>query len=338
MSKQAAVSDLAIGALDPSVASTNVGDRIIMEACQREIEAARPRDQCIHFSALDTLTLYSLREQRRSIKWNVLCGTNCLSSHMLLRSGWGVNLLTAPLFRPVTTMGVGWGSYQGRPDLYTRVLLRKLLGVAGVLSVRDAYTQKKMHECGLSNVMNTGCPTIWGLDEAHCLRIPRTRAAEVVYTLTSYAPNAQHDLQAIRHLTKAYSAVHIWFQGTGDPRYFKTLLPEIRTFMDPDRINVVPPVLGAYDALLETRDLDYVGTRLHGGIRAMQRGKRALILAVDNRAMEMGRDFNLPVIPRDRVGELPGLIIEERATDVRLPSAAIEAFRAFLRTDWCSTR
>ena len=39
------------------------------------------------------------------------------------------------------------------------------------------------------------------------------------------------------------------------------------------------------DALIQDTECDYIGTRLHGGIRALQHGRRSLILSVDNRAV-----------------------------------------------------
>jgi polysaccharide pyruvyl transferase WcaK-like protein len=52
---------------------------------------------------------------------------------------------------------------------------------------------------------------------------------------------------------------------------------------------------------LKREDVDCVGTRLHAGIRALQRKRRAIILGVDNRAEEMGHDFDLPVVARGKV-------------------------------------
>ena len=45
-------------------------------------------------------------------------------------------------------------------------------------------------------------------------------------------------------------------------------------------------------------ELDYVGTRLHAYIRAVQHGKRAINIVVDDRGKEMGRDFNLTIVRR----------------------------------------
>lgn len=48
-------------------------------------------------------------------------------------------------------------------------------------------------------------------------------------------------------------------------------------------------------------DIDYVGTRLHGKIRVLNREKRAIILAVDNRAIEIANDTALPVVRREDI-------------------------------------
>lgn len=53
-----------------------------------------------------------------------------------------------------------------------------------------------------------------------------------------------------------------------------------------------------YDEVLK-EDVDYIGTRLHGGIKALNAGRRSLIIAVDNRAIEISKDTGLPVIGRD---------------------------------------
>ena len=68
----------------------------------------------------------------------------------------------------------------------------------------------------------------------------------------------------------------------------------------------------------------YVGTRLHAGIHAMNRKVRSVILAVDNRAIEMGRDFNLPVIRREELEEkLQERIYGSWNTQIKIPVDSI---------------
>ncbi|MBO5140007.1 MAG: hypothetical protein J6B76_05055, partial [Peptococcaceae bacterium] len=78
--------------------------------------------------------------------------------------------------------------------------------------------------------------------------------------------------------------------------------------------------------------VDYVGTRLYAGIHALNHKVRSIILAVDNRATEMGRDVNLPVIQRSEIAKtLENKINSEFATDIQIKQDNIESFKAQFR-------
>ncbi len=66
------------------------------------------------------------------------------------------------------------------------------------------------------------------------------------------------------------------------------------------RVRVVAPSVSAFGAVLDT-GVDYVGNRLHGGIFALQRGCRAIIISIDYRAREMGKDYSLRLVERDAI-------------------------------------
>lgn len=128
--------------------------------------------------------------------------------------------------------------------------------------------------------------------EALC-RDSAHKGDEVVMTLTDYSQEAQVDRQLLEVLKRSYRRVYLWCQGSGDYEYYTSIA-------NLNEVKMIPPGLRAYDDLLNDRSvsLDYVGTRLHGGIRALQHKRRTLIIGVDHRALEKGRDFNLPVLKR----------------------------------------
>ena len=64
---------------------------------------------------------------------------------------------------------------------------------------------------------------------------------------------------------------------------------------------MVPSTLADYDTVLKQSDLDYVGTRLHAGIRALSKGHRSLIISIDNRAECISADTGLPILRREDV-------------------------------------
>lgn len=320
-----------IGIFNTSVGSGNLGDHIIMDSISNEMSTLINRRQQIHFSSHDAHLYNALKLQKRVV-FNLLCGTNCLSSRMWYRPSWAVNLATADFLQPTITLGVGWGAYQDKPDTYTRKLLNKVLLSDGFLSVRDDYTKQKLESAGFDNVLNTACLTMWGLTKARCKDIREskvTKSRKVVYTLTDYAADFELDFLSIKILLENYEEVFIWMQGSKDFSYFKELVKREASFFSKHKhaIKLVPPVLSTYDHLLESGDIDYVGTRLHGGIRALQKGIRTIIIGVDNRALEKKKDFNLPVINREAIEGLTSLIHNKYDLNINLPCKNIEKFK-----------
>jgi len=216
-------------------------------------------------------------------------------------------------------MGVGWRDYMGKPDMYTRLILRRMMASPYMHSVRDSYTLAKLTFAG-GKVINTACPTMWSLTEEHCAKIPLSKGDSVVTTLTYYNPDPVHDSILLTTLKRNYERVYFWPQQSEDDAYFKSL--------GIDGIRSIRPSLKAYDEVLLNEDCDFIGTRLHGGIRALQKGRRCLIIGIDNRAAEISKDSDLPVLPRSRSAELVNWIYGEEPTRVKLPLTAIAEWSA----------
>jgi polysaccharide pyruvyl transferase WcaK-like protein len=169
---------------------------------------------------------------------------------------------------------------------------------------------------------------MWSLTPDFCGRIPAEKGEDVVMTLTDYSPDPERDRQLIDLLTRAYRRVYFWCQGSSDCAYLSSL--ERRC-----AVEVIGANLGAYDGLLGNRSLslDYVGTRLHGGIRALQHGRRALIIGVDHRAGEKQHDFNLPVVSRYLAADaLERSIRSPIFCDICLPNEHIRRWKQQFRS------
>ena len=136
------------------------------------------------------------------------------------------------------------------------------------------------------------------------------------------------DKALIKVLVKNYKKVYFWIQGSDDLEYFKSL-------HSGENIEIIPPTLEAYDRILENvNSLDYIGTRLHAGIRALQKKVRTIIVGIDNRAIEKSKDINLKIILRDDIEDKLELMLkEEFKTDIRLPIASIEKWKNQFETD-----
>jgi polysaccharide pyruvyl transferase WcaK-like protein len=308
-----------VALLDTAAGSTNLGDRIIMDSVWPQIAELFPGAMVLTIASHEPMSRRGRRFAREAT-WTIAGGTSLLSSRMWFRASWRLTPLDAPAL-DITLLGAGWHQYQRAPGPYSRRLLRRVLSGDGLHSVRDEYTRGMLSSIGVTNTVNTGCPTLWGLSPAHCARVPRTKARDVVATVNSYRglnrPAA--DRRLLQALKARYERVFVWIQTHTDYDYARSLQ---------DGLEFVNPSVAALDALLESDlDLDYVGTRLHAGIRALQKGRRSLIVEIDNRAREMGSDFGLPTVARTDFEQLERMIEEDLHLNVSLPQAEIDRWK-----------
>ena len=310
---------------DTSVSSKNIGDQIIMESMRPLLRYVFPKSIFVNVPTHEYTGTEALKLIDKS-EYSFVCGTNLLASHVNDYKQWKLQGTDAFMLSDLTLMGVGWWQYQDPPNAYTQFLYRRILSDATLHSVRDGYTKKQLALAGITNVINTCCPTTWWLTPKHLETIPKEKRDTVVFTFTDYARNPQADSAIIEELTKRYSEVYCWLQGANDYEYAQSIAST--------SVKYIAPTLEAYAEFLAATDCDYVGTRLHGGIRALQAGRRALILAVDNRASEISFDIGLPVVARDNLEDLRRHLDNGWDLDIHVPYADINAWiRQFGHSD-----
>lgn len=301
--------------------SANLGDEIITSYCSEHLRGLFPN------SLVNRIPTQMKLDKRCSAVINrselaIVCGTNLIASNMRTRKQWNVDLSDIKLKTKFILCGVGWWQYQDSPDLYTKFLFKHILSKDYNHSVRDEYTKRKLNEAGIFNVINTGCPTMWNLTPEFVSKIPKHKSDKVVMTLTDYKKNEQADKNLIDILRQTYKTRYIWIQNDEDYDYFKSLT-------NTEDFIIIPPTLNDYDTILKNNDIDYVGTRLHGGIRALNYGRRSIIIAVDNRAKEIQNDTGLPVVERNEIQEkLLDTIMSDWKTNIIIPKENIAAWKS----------
>ena len=304
--------------IDTSLAASNIGDAIIMDAVRYELSDLLSHVRTFTIASHERMTRLS-RSLIRQSDFAILGGTNALSSRMWFRSTWKLSFIDGLLCGRVVLMGCGWYQFQRGPDPYSRWLLRRILSREHVHSVRDSYTKKMLHSIGINNVVNTGCPTLWRLTSEGCRRITIEKGDCVLTSLNTYFPNKKLDGALLKTLRQHYSKVYFWIQNPADYAYAQQF--------DVDVIFLNPTLAALDDFLASQPGLDYVGNRLHAGIRALQHGIRTLIVEVDNRASMMGADFGLPTVERDDFGRIAGWIRRSSQIELRLPRSTIEDWK-----------
>jgi polysaccharide pyruvyl transferase WcaK-like protein len=291
-----------IGLFDPSLKnnfgqqSTNSGDAIISDAVVEIISNVFHLYDLFRVSTHCSPSIKIVKELNHCDHVFV-GGSNLLSSDIATYNQWKLNnSFLAQLLYPNKRnilLGVGWWQYQDYITPATCKYYRKHLNHKNLHSVRDSYTRDKMQLMGFDNVINTSCPTLWNLHNKETNR-KKMNINDCIFTLTDYAPNPDSDTVLIETILNSFSG-HIYFfvQGTQDEEYLKSL-----SIFNKNRYKFhLIYTLQEFNEILKT-DIVFIGTRLHGGARALQLNVETIILEVDNRSTEIRKDINLPSIDR----------------------------------------
>ena len=305
-----------ITVIDTSFGTWNLGDEIIMRAVDDVIHEIFPDARVFRLpshEALSRRSYYFLRQSDLCL----IGGTNILAS-----KGWRLRWCDSIFLTNGICFGVAWGGLRSRPSLKDRILLRRVLDGGQIHSVRDRFTKNLLDQIGVVSV-STSCPTMWTLTPEHCADVPQGKARDALFTLTAYRREPSADRTMIEILKRHYRALHFFPQMHGDYEYFRDLNIE--------GVRVIAPNLRSYDQFLANEDVDYVGSRLHGGIRALQFKKRTLVIGIDGRSAEIANDTGFPVLRREEIRQLETWVNDYVSTRINLPTHNIASWKANLR-------
>ena len=316
----------------PDIGTNNLGDVWIYQRIEQELHSIFPEYFFYSIPTKDYLDRF--KRYTKKSHFVFAAGSNMISSrmHFPYTKQWKLKLRNTLFINELILVGVGWRGYENLPNTYTRFLLKKLLSKRFIHSVRDSYTESKLRAIGINNVSNTGCPTMWLLDSEFVSGIPTTKAKNVVITLceSKYA-DEQIDKKMIEIIKDNYNKIFFWPQAEPDIDYLQTLISD---FDWKDQITILSPHLQSYKDLLNSDlSLDSIGSRLHGGILALNHKRRAIIVGIDNRALEIAKDTGLNVIPHTQVlNRLKQEIHSDVQISIKMPFENIERWKAQFST------
>lgn len=314
--------------LNPAIGTDNIGDYIIHECVCKEmaqiLRQAFVREIPTQMPAFHSYAIWKNSfavQNYASCDYKFIGGSNILAKDMRTHyPQWNVNIFNCKPLANSVCIGVGAGAGE-HTDAYTTHLYRKILSHSYYHSVRDERSKRYVEDVLGLKAINTGCVTMWALTPDFCAQIPAQKADNVVFTLTARAKADPRDQLLIDTLKREYDRVSFWIQGDKDEAYFNM-------FSNTDGIEVIPPHKAAYEAVLLRDNIEYVGTRLHGGIYALRHKKRAIIISIDERAKGISADTGLITIEKDALDELPSLINSEFETRLNIPFNEIARWKA----------
>lgn len=312
--------------LSPNIASDNKGDDIIMECVRKELGFVLNEnfvyDMPTHLPAFSSFSVWrnSLAVQNYSnCDWKFAGGSNLLVKDLKTHyPQWNIHPFNSKPLQGTILVGVGAGAGD-YTNKYTTKLYRKVLNHEYYHSVRDERSKEYVESLGLKAI-NTGCVTMWKLTPTFCREIPTSKADNVVFTLTGRNEPDPLDQKLINILLENYAHVSFWIQGDKDAAY-------LHMFENIEDIEIIPPSKDAYDKVLSRENIEYIGTRLHGGIYALRHKKRAIIISIDERASSISKDTGLLTIEKTNIDGIRSLINSEFETKLNLPFDEIERWK-----------
>lgn len=279
--------------------TNNLGDEIIEESCKEFLETLNIYNNI--FSSHKRFSPLKFSSYRKFKYW-IIGGSNILGNRKYRPGQLPFGLITTIVYRPQLLMlGCGWIDESERVDLYSRLKIKLLYPKNFPHSVRDSKTKNLLESIGYKNIYNTSCPTIWNLPSNINSLLPSKKSSACVFTLTDYRKDYKRDNELIRIICSNYDEIYFWPQGSLDTQYLSELVAKNNLSNQFKNIRIIPRDLKSFDKLLEEKKIDYIGTRLHGGIRALQNYKRTIIIAIDNRASGIGKDNNLCILDRKKI-------------------------------------
>ena len=312
---------------DTSAGSLNMGDYIIVESIEKELGKILYQDFLAKYPTHTPVSHFYQNVKRsgaikyfESAKYKFIAGTNILNYNMILPwNNWNVNIFNKRPYNNSILVGVGMNPNSKRINLYTKLLYKSILSRKYIHSCRDERTTNFLKSIGFKAI-NTGCATMWSLTDEHCRKIPKKKTNKVIFTLTDYCKDIEKDQELINILNENYDEIYFWIQGSNDVDY-------LRELKNIENIKIVSSNLRDYDNILGNGDIDFIGTRLHAGIYAMQHGCRTIIISVDNRTRDIKENYNLPCVERKNMEELRKMINSEFETKINIDTNNIKKWK-----------
>ena len=142
--------------------SPNRGDGIISRASKTQLRGLFPYHNIVEISSHNYPRISDIKKFILADHIFV-GGSNLLWFRIFPSASWKLGIVYLIFARKVNLLGVGWGSYEIKPNWWGRIVCRIILNKSGFHSVRDDYTKEMLNKLEIYNVLNTGCHTTWNL-------------------------------------------------------------------------------------------------------------------------------------------------------------------------------
>ena len=291
--------------LDPSIRedgknSKNLGDLIIYDSVIQVLEKIFPeKAELIRISTHIPFSKKSIDIIKKS-KYVFVGGTNLLSGNIKnfdrMIPEKTRHLYRFPKNNGLILLGVGWNKYDAKTTFLTANYYHRILNKTYAHSLRDEYSLQRLSDINIKNTLYTSCPTTWNIKPDLDFNYNQNKKS-ILFTITDWLPDETNDSKLINIiLEQGFEDIYFFPQGSNDLEYLFSLSIWKK---NRERIKLLDHNYKEFKNLINLNNFNYIGTRLHCGIKCLSHGIPSLILSIDNRAHEMSKNSNLPVASRD---------------------------------------
>lgn len=317
-----------VGIFDTAIGTSNNGDEIIYQSSIKGLKSILDNSFSLrlgtHIANYDKKQMkkdnFKINYFTNDCDLKFVMGTSIVLEKLSgIHRQWMLFDYNKKLYKDVILVGVGKNILYDSIDSSTAKIYKSILNNQYKHSVRDEFTKKVLEDIGIDSIV-TGCPTLWEFDKDKCELIPKSKSDACIISLSGQKKyhNIEADQQLINIVNNNYSKVYVWIQTLADEPYFDSF----------ENISNIEKIysLSKYEDILNKGNVDYVGTRLHGGIFAMQHNVRTIIIAIDQRAIGMYESNNIPILKREEINNLHFLINSSFKTDIKIDNNKISSF------------
>ncbi len=299
-----------IALLDPSLMdksgtlSSNLGDVIIYGSVREVMEEMFPGTEIIR---IPTHQPFGSKEKKiiNGSLFSIVGGTNILTSKIrdfsrlipYQRKGFYI----FPGFGKIILLGTGWSAFVTKHDFATKFYYKRILNKKIFHSVRDMHSFNNLKAMGIENVLHTSCPTTWKINTSFNNRFNPSYNS-VLFMLTDYNKDIENDEALIKKiLSLNQDKIYFFPQGLKDTQYLHSL-PIYK--QNKNKFSILKHEVSDFYNLINSIKFNYIGTRLHGGIKCLQHENPSLIIAIDYRIREMSKSINLAITERSDINRI----------------------------------
>lgn len=153
---------------NPAIGTFNLGDEIISDSIFNEMHQIYQNAFQVNISTHYEIPKCFADAVSKS-KYKFVLGTNLLRNN--ISDFWPIYTELGPMI----LIGCCWKPEEVKTSDNGAEMYKSVLSKEYIYSVRDSYTEKRLKDIGLLNVINTGCPTIWKFNQSFCNLIPRKK-------------------------------------------------------------------------------------------------------------------------------------------------------------------